>query len=70
MHIASLRCPPTSRNQSAMQTDETIASPEASPSSPSIRLNALTMMITHTSNMPNVRMGGTIHPKIIMECGT
>ena len=46
MQTASAFGPPTRMNQIAMQPEETIASPDASPSSPSIRLNALMITIT------------------------
>lgn len=63
MQTAPAGFPPPIRNQIAMQQDETIAKPAASPSSPSIRLKALMIPITHTAHRINDTNHGSSIPQ-------
>ena len=65
MVTASASCPPISRNQIVMQPPETIASPEASPSSPSIRLNEFRIMMIQTAVKVSDRYQGTVQPNTL-----
>ena len=54
------RFPPLIRIHMAMQMDEMDASPAASPSRPSIRLNAFTMPIVQQTVTPSARYHGSV----------